>query len=84
MAISDACLVTDPAMARQAIAARMSDATARHIRHLAGMVAVCRYADTPTWAEYAAWLNELTAAQGTSIPHSPAAGARVAGKTAAT
>jgi len=84
MAISDACLVTDPAMARQAMAARMSDATARHIRHLAGMVAVCRYADTPTWAEYAAWLDELAAAQGTSIPHSPAPGARVAGKAAAT
>jgi 2-polyprenyl-6-methoxyphenol hydroxylase-like FAD-dependent oxidoreductase len=59
LALSDACIVADPQVSRQAMVARTVDARSRHIQHMAGMVTSCRYADTPTWTEYAAWLDGL-------------------------
>jgi hypothetical protein len=76
IAISDVCLASDPAVTRQAMTARTSEATARHLRHLAGMLATCRHAQETAWGEYATWLRgpAVTASSNTGAPerHFPA------------
>ena len=57
--LSDACLVTDPQMTASRMYARRADAVARHLRHLSMMIAICRYADTPAWSRYGAWITGL-------------------------
>jgi hypothetical protein len=40
---------------------RRNDAIRRHFRHFAAMAATCRYADAPSWAEYLAWIDNVSA-----------------------
>jgi 2-polyprenyl-6-methoxyphenol hydroxylase-like FAD-dependent oxidoreductase len=61
IALSDACLAADPEIPAALLARRRTDATARHLHHLSAMVAACRFADAPVWAEYAVWLAEAAA-----------------------
>lgn len=46
-------------------AALTRDAVARHLRHLSTMAAACRYAHSPAWARYGAWITELAESHGT-------------------
>jgi 2-polyprenyl-6-methoxyphenol hydroxylase-like FAD-dependent oxidoreductase len=57
LALSDACLAADPAVPTAALAARRADAVRRHMAHLRGTVATCRFAASPAWARYGAWLD---------------------------
>ena len=57
LALSDACLTADPAVPAAALVARRADAISRHLQHLRGTVAACRFADSLAWAGYAAWLD---------------------------
>lgn len=62
--LSDACLAATPGTTAAAMTARRDEARQRHLRHLAGMVAACRFADAPVWAELLAWLRrELATAR---------------------
>jgi hypothetical protein len=64
--LSDACLVTDPRMTVSRMAARRADAVVRHLRHLSTMIAACRYAHSPAWARYGAWITGLAESHGTN------------------
>ena len=55
--LSDAWLAADPSTTAADLADRHADARRRHLRHLAVMVAECRFAREPVWAEYGAWLG---------------------------
>jgi 2-polyprenyl-6-methoxyphenol hydroxylase-like FAD-dependent oxidoreductase len=59
--LSDACLAAATSATSAASAARRVDAVRRHVRHLSGMVAVCRFAAAPAWAQYRDWLSGTAA-----------------------
>jgi hypothetical protein len=62
LALSDACLAADPAVTTAALAARRADAVQRHLQHLRGTVASCRFGASPAWARYGAWLDGVAVA----------------------
>jgi 2-polyprenyl-6-methoxyphenol hydroxylase-like FAD-dependent oxidoreductase len=57
--LSDAWLAADPATTAADLADRQLDARRRHLRHLGQMIAQCRFAGAPAWAEYGGWVARL-------------------------
>jgi hypothetical protein len=58
--LSDACLVADPATTVDDMTGRRNEAILRHFRHLEQMATTCRYADSPCWARYLAWVTRAS------------------------
>jgi 2,4-diaminopentanoate dehydrogenase-like protein len=58
--LSDACLVADPATTVDDMTRRRNEAILRHFRHLGQMATTCRYADSPRWARYLAWVTQAS------------------------
>jgi 2-polyprenyl-6-methoxyphenol hydroxylase-like FAD-dependent oxidoreductase len=58
--LSDACLIADPPTTVDDMTARRNEAILRHFRHLGQMATTCRYADSPCWAQYLAWVTHAS------------------------
>jgi hypothetical protein len=56
--LSDACLISDPAVTTAAMAARQRHAFARHVRHLMGTVSSVAHPQSACWSEYQGWLAD--------------------------
>lgn len=62
IALSDACLATDPAIDAAWWAQRQADAVHRHLRNLQSTVESCHHAAAPAWHQYRQWIQAERAA----------------------